>query len=108
MFHAIQGPGRNAGAFFFRCHPRAAAGILIQRRTTQMTKLLEQAFEEASKLPPEEQDAIAAWLLEELASERRWSEAFAGSQDALSKLAAEAIAEVQNGDKSIFSPPDVP
>lgn len=55
-----------------------------------MTDLLQKAFAEASKLPPEEQEAIAQWLLQELESERRWDEAFAGSQDALAKLAAEA------------------
>lgn len=37
----------------------------------EMTKLLKRAFEEASKLPQEEQDALARILLEELASERR-------------------------------------
>lgn len=65
-----------------------------------MTKLLEQAFDEASKLPPQEQDAIAAWLLKELESERRWSEAFAQSQGTLSQLAAEAIAETHDPARS--------
>jgi hypothetical protein len=36
-----------------------------------MTKLLQRAFEEASKLPESEQDALGRILLEELASERR-------------------------------------
>lgn len=36
-----------------------------------MTKLLEQAFAAARKLSGEEQDALANFLLEELASERR-------------------------------------
>jgi hypothetical protein len=58
-----------------------------------MTELLEKAFAEASKLPPEEQEALAAWILEELASERRWDKAFASSQDALARLADEAIQE---------------
>ena len=49
-----------------------------------MTKLLEQAFEEANKLPEHEQDALANFLLAELASERRWTRAFADSQDLLS------------------------
>ena len=34
-----------------------------------MTKLLKKAFDEASKLPEKEQDALARLLLEELASE---------------------------------------
>jgi hypothetical protein len=54
---------------------------------------LEKAFAEARRLPPEEQDELAAWLLHELASERRWQRAFAGSADLLSELADEALAE---------------
>jgi hypothetical protein len=62
-----------------------------------MTELLERAFTEASKLPTEEQDRFAAWMLEELASERRWEEAFARSADKLAQLAAEARAEHRAG-----------
>ncbi len=58
-----------------------------------MTKLLEEAFAEASKLPEAEQQALAAWILEELASERRWQEALAGSADPLAQLADEALVE---------------
>jgi len=60
-----------------------------------MTKLLEQAFQEASKLPQEEQDAMAAFLMGELESEKRWDALFAGSQDRLREMAAEAIQEVK-------------
>jgi hypothetical protein len=62
-----------------------------------MTKLLKRAFDEASKLPEEEQDALARILLEELASEQRWMELFAGSQDLLGQLADEALAEHRAG-----------
>ena len=62
-----------------------------------MTKRLEQAFSEAAKLPPEEQEAFAAILLEELASERRWAEAFAKSPATLSRLAAQALKEHRAG-----------
>ena len=48
------------------------------------------AFERASGLPDEEHDAIAAMILEELEDEVHWREAFARSQDALSRLAREA------------------
>jgi hypothetical protein len=58
-----------------------------------MTKSLETAFAKAAKLPAKEQDALAAFLLEELASERKWDEQFAASQDQLALLAREAIAE---------------
>lgn len=58
-----------------------------------MTQLLEKALSEVAKLPEAEQDAVAAILLQELASERRWSEAFANSQDLLAGLAEKALAE---------------
>ncbi|MCI0362734.1 MAG: hypothetical protein L0219_02565 [Phycisphaerales bacterium] len=58
-----------------------------------MTKLLKKAFDEASKLEGEQQDAIARWLLDEIASERRWDRAFAESQNELAELADEALAE---------------
>jgi hypothetical protein len=62
-----------------------------------MTNLLEQAFAQAAKRPPQEQDAIADWLLKELESEGRWDKAFAASQDALSELASVALAEHRQG-----------
>jgi hypothetical protein len=62
-----------------------------------MTKLLEKAFTEASKLSQSEQDLLARFLLADLASERRWSEAFANSQAQLVDLAEEALAEVDAG-----------
>jgi hypothetical protein len=62
-----------------------------------MTELLEQAIAEVKKLPTAEQDAIAALILEELEDEIRWDEAFGKSQDALARLAAEALAEDQAG-----------
>lgn len=45
----------------------------------------------------EEQDALARWLLEELASERRWAAAFAQRPDLLGQLADEALAEHRAG-----------
>ena len=62
-----------------------------------MTQLVEKVFSEISKLPTVEQDALASILLEELASEQRWAKAFAKSQDMLSRLAAEALAEHDAG-----------
>lgn len=60
-----------------------------------MTKLLEKAFAEASKLPAQEQDTLAALILEELSSEERWDKALTASVDTLAKLADEALAEHQ-------------
>jgi hypothetical protein len=63
-----------------------------------MTTLLEKAFGEAAKLPPEDQDALAEQLLSDLASEQRWAEAFAREPDKLVLLADEALAEFQRGE----------
>lgn len=69
-----------------------------------MTKLLEKAFTKASKLPKQDQDAVAGWLLAELQSEARWRKLFAQSQGALSKLAAEALAEHRRGETQELDP----
>jgi hypothetical protein len=69
-----------------------------------MTKLLERAFTEASKLPDSEQDAFARWILEELGAEKRWDTAFANSQDLLSRLADEALAEHRAGKTEVLDP----
>lgn len=58
-----------------------------------MTELLEKAFAEAAKLPELEQEALAAWILDELGAEQRWQHALADSADALARLADEAVAE---------------
>lgn len=62
-----------------------------------MTALLSKAFEQATQLPNVEQNALAKWLLDELQSEKRWSESFAESEDVLEKLADEAIAAKRQG-----------
>ncbi len=69
-----------------------------------MTELLEKAFAEVSKLPQQEQDAVATWILEELASERRWEEIFADSADVLAQLADEALAEFRAGRTQVLDP----
>ena len=62
-----------------------------------MTTLLANAFEEASKLPETDQNALAKWLLEELHSEKKWAASFAESEDILDKLADEALEEKRQG-----------
>jgi hypothetical protein len=62
-----------------------------------MTQLLERAFAVASRLPDAEQDAFASLFLAEIDSERRWSEAFANTQNELSTLADEALREFEAG-----------
>ena len=63
-----------------------------------MTELLEKAFAEAANLPEHEQDLLAKALLEDLAAEGKWDEAFAGSHDELATLADEALAEFEQGE----------
>jgi len=62
-----------------------------------MTQLLEQAIGEVRALPADQQDLIAIVILEELADERRWAEAFARSQDQLSRLADKVRDDIEAG-----------
>jgi len=65
--------------------------------------MLEKAFKKVSSLNDQEQDAFASFILEELDSEAKWHDLFAGSQDGLSKLAAQAIAEDERGETEELS-----
>jgi len=58
-----------------------------------MTKALEQAFREASKLPETEQEALAEAILLEVMGNDEWERSFSTSSEALEELANEAIAE---------------
>jgi hypothetical protein len=62
-----------------------------------MTRLLERAFKEASKLPEIQQNTLAKWVLEELQSDKEWGKMFAGSEDILDKLADEALEAHKQG-----------
>ena len=62
-----------------------------------MTRALSHAVARAAKLPPDEQDVLAAILLEEIASEQRWSQSFEKSQVVVESLASEALAEFKAG-----------
>ncbi len=62
-----------------------------------MTELLERAISKLKTLPDDEQNAIAAMILEELEDERCWDDSFARSPDVLAKLASEAMAEYRAG-----------
>jgi hypothetical protein len=67
--------------------------LSVKGNKKQMTHLLEKALSEVAKLPEPEQNALAAILLQEIASEQKWSDSFAKSRDALAQLAGEALAE---------------
>ncbi|MHC0061668.1 hypothetical protein ACWATR_01930 [Nostoc sp. UIC 10890] len=69
-----------------------------------MTELLQKAIARLKTLPASQQDVIAAMILEELEDEIRWDEAFAGSQDTLAELAAEAMAEYHAGKTQELDP----
>ncbi|MAT70819.1 MAG: hypothetical protein CMJ58_14990 [Planctomycetaceae bacterium] len=69
-----------------------------------MTTKLQEAFEKAQQLPPDEQDRLGAWLMHELASEQRWQQSFAKSQDQLAQLANEALAEHRAGKTQPLDP----
>jgi hypothetical protein len=62
-----------------------------------MTQLLKKAFQEASKLPVVDQNALAKWLIQELESEKKWEIIFAESEDVLDRLADEAIKAHKRG-----------
>ncbi len=69
-----------------------------------MTRTLETAIAKLATLPDAEQDRVASWLLDELLDEEHWTRQFAGSQDALSKLAAEARADRVHGRTTELDP----
>ena len=69
-----------------------------------MTTLLQRAVAKAAELPPEQQDALAEFLLQEMADEARWDRAFARSEGALGQMAAEAVRENRTGMTSDLSP----
>jgi hypothetical protein len=62
-----------------------------------MTELLEKVLAEVSKLSAEEQDTIAALILEALEDERQWEAAFVASQDKLAKLAEKVRGDIRAG-----------
>ena len=58
-----------------------------------MTQLMEKAYHRISQLPEEEQDSVAALILDTLEDEEVWSQKFAASQNTLSRLAQKALIE---------------
>jgi hypothetical protein len=72
--------------------------------TDGVTRALNAAIEKLAALPADEQDLVARWLMEELKDEEHWAEQWAGSQDALAKLADEAVAEVAAGRAADLDP----
>ncbi len=69
-----------------------------------MTRTLDAAIAKLATLPPEEQDRLGQWLLDELRDDDQWSHQFAGSEEALGKLAAEARADRSQGRATDLDP----
>ena len=62
-----------------------------------MTTLLAQAIDQLRKCSPAEQDTIAALILEEIADDTRWEEAFAASRPEIEQLAERVRAKIRSG-----------
>ena len=69
-----------------------------------MTRSLNTVIAKIAALPPDEQDRIAQWLLDELNDEDRWTEQFENSQDSLDRLADEARSEREAGKAAQLDP----
>ena len=70
-----------------------------------MTRTLDDAIAKLAALPPEEQDRVGQWLLDELADDEQWTRKFEASQDTLNSLAAEARAD-RGAARTIDDDPD--
>ncbi|MDX2129985.1 MAG: hypothetical protein SFU91_13210 [Chloroherpetonaceae bacterium] len=62
-----------------------------------MKTLLQTAFEEAQKLPSEEQNRIAEFILEELKSNTIWDDKFHNTKSELSNWAKLVRKEIRDG-----------
>ncbi len=69
-----------------------------------MTNKLKKAFDAASKLPPGDQDALAAAILEEVKVEGLWDASFAKKPAVLEQLADEALDEHRAGRTRLLDP----
>lgn len=69
-----------------------------------MTDMLQRALARVQQLPEEQQDALAALILEEIEDEARWDVAFARSPEILERLAAEAEEEDRQGKTKELDP----
>ena len=77
---------------------------ISHQQDEEMTRMLEKAFEAASKLPVLEQNVLARVVLDEIESEQKWDSLFAESEDVLEHLAAEALQDEEQGKtRELFS-----
>jgi hypothetical protein len=71
---------------------------------TEITKALNKAFDEASRLPQQDQDRLAGAILEELALTQQWESTLSASREVLERLADEALAEHRAGGTKPLDP----
>ena len=83
---------------------RLLGRLVVLRYTRLMTRTLDAAIAKLATLPPEEQDRVARWLLDELRDDEQWTRQFRTSQDALTKLATEARADHAAGRTTELDP----
>jgi len=62
-----------------------------------MTNLLDEAYAVAKELPEEEQQAIGAWLLEEIDADRHWDELFAQPSEVIERMGEKALEDYRRG-----------
>ena len=67
-----------------------------------MTEMLDKAFAQASNLPEDEQNVFAAFMLDELKAEEKWSRLLSNSLSELAELAREARDEFEAGETKPF------
>lgn len=58
-----------------------------------MTRTLDAAIAKLTALPPEEQERVGRWILEQLRDDEAWSVRFDASGEVLGRLAVEARAD---------------
>lgn len=69
-----------------------------------MTEQLEKAVQHLKNLPPDQQDAIAALIFEELEDDAKWDASFATSPQLLEQLANEVEKEIRKNKTQPLDP----
>lgn len=78
-------------------HPITNALNVDEVLSIPMTERLEHAIDEVKKLSEVEQDVIASLILDRIADDLAWDQAFSRSQDQLVTLATKARADIAGG-----------
>lgn len=73
-----------------------------------MTPLLEKAIAALSQLPESQQEDMARWILDELASDTAWEQSFAHSLPQLEQLAQKALDDYASGQVQELDPDQLP